>query len=425
VLFRSQIKGSSQIGITNSGNYVGLTTNINFVGVGMTVNSTYNSTLGITTLTFLASESSSPGGSENQVQYYSNGTFVGSENFTFNGNDINIIGVSTSSRFISTVSNGTAPISVASSTLVTNLNSNYINGYNASSANSPNSVVLRNTSGNFQAGFITATGFIGSIFDANTSNLSNIYGSNSYYTNSFINVGVITTVTITNSNLNRVNIVGIVTVANNPVLIGVANSTGTQAQRLQVEGKGYFSDSVGIGNTNPNSKLTVIGDGSFSGVVTATSFDGIIRGSTLNITGISTLNNITAGVVTATSFNGIIRASTVDVTGITTLSGQTNLTEIKETVGTLGTSGSIALNPANGSILTSVLTGTATFTDSLESGQTVVLMIEGGDIYSVTWPTLTWVSSEGNTAPILYGSDTIVFWKVSTTLYGAYVGNYN
>lgn len=98
--------------------------------------------------------------------------------------------------------------------------------------------------------------------------------------------------------------------------------------------------------------------------------------------------------------------------------------EITETVYTLGTSGSIALDPANGSIQVSTLSGDPTFTDSLEAGQTLVLMLNGGASYTVTFPTTTWVTSAGNAAPTLTANDTLVFWKVSTTLYGAYVGSY-
>jgi hypothetical protein len=107
-----------------------------------------------------------------------------------------------------------------------------------------------------------------------------------------------------------------------------------------------------------------------------------------------------------------------------TYTAQQTFGELKETVYTLATTGSIALDPANGSIQSSVLTGAPTFTDSLEAGQSVVLMLEGGATYSVTWPSLTWVTSAGNAAPTLTAKDTLVFWKVGTTLYGAYVGSY-
>ena len=41
-------------------------------------------------------------------------------------------------------------------------------------------------------------------------------------------------------------------------LIGSTSATGTQSQPLQITGGSYFSGSVGIGTTNPTSKLDVI-----------------------------------------------------------------------------------------------------------------------------------------------------------------------
>jgi len=37
---------------------------------------------------------------------------------------------------------------------------------------------------------------------------------------------------------------------------------------------------------------------------------------------------------------------------------------------------------------------------------------------------MTWVTSGGNVAPTLTAKDTLVFWKVSSVLYGAYTGSY-
>jgi len=107
-----------------------------------------------------------------------------------------------------------------------------------------------------------------------------------------------------------------------------------------------------------------------------------------------------------------------------TFTAQQTFGELKETVFTLATSGTVALDPANGSIQTSATSGAITFTDSLEAGQTVVLHITGGDSNTITWPTTTWVTSGGNVAPTSTASDVFVFWKISTTLYGAYVGNF-
>ena len=100
------------------------------------------------------------------------------------------------------------------------------------------------------------------------------------------------------------------------------------------------------------------------------------------------------------------------------------LTGYIETIYALGTSGSIALNPANGTIQTCAAAGTVTFTDSLSAGQSIVLRLTGGVANTINWPTTTWISATGNTAPTLSASCVLVFFKISTTLYGSYVGSY-
>ena len=83
-----------------------------------------------------------------------------------------------------------------------------------------------------------------------------------------------------------------------------------------------------------------------------------------------------------------------------------------------------AFDATNGAVQTKTLSANTTFTDSLSSGDAIVLQLEAGASYTVTWPTMTWVTSGGNVAPTLTAKDTLVFWKVSTTLYGAYTGSY-
>jgi hypothetical protein len=95
-----------------------------------------------------------------------------------------------------------------------------------------------------------------------------------------------------------------------------------------------------------------------------------------------------------------------------------------ETVFTLGTTGSIALNPANGTVQSAALTGSPTFTSSLVTGQSLTLRLTGAGSYTVTWPSLTWVTSKGNVAPTLTAADTLVFWNIGGVLYGAYVGSF-
>ncbi len=90
-------------------------------------------------------------------------------------------------------------------------------------------------------------------------------------------------------------------VRNGPAIIGSASSTGTASQNLQVTGGAYISGSVGIGTTTPSSNLTVIGDGNFTGVITASSFSGNTSSATYATT---------AGVATA-----LQNARTFEITG--------------------------------------------------------------------------------------------------------------
>ena len=82
------------------------------------------------------------------------------------------------------------------------------------------------------------------------------------------------------------------------------------------------------------------------------------------------------------------------------------------------------IDPANGGIQYKTLAANTTFTESMASGESVILRISGGDTYTVTWPTISWVTGSGDVEPTLTGSDVFVLWKESTTVYGAYVGSY-
>lgn len=85
---------------------------------------------------------------------------------------------------------------------------------------------------------------------------------------------------------------------------------------------------------------------------------------------------------------------------------------------------SVALEPDNGSVQTHTLTGNTTYTDGFSAGQAITLMVDDGTANTITWPTITWVNN-GGSAPTLAtsGYTVIALWKVSTTLYGALVGD--
>jgi hypothetical protein len=83
-----------------------------------------------------------------------------------------------------------------------------------------------------------------------------------------------------------------------------------------------------------------------------------------------------------------------------------------------------ALSAANGSIQTWTLSGASTPTDSLSSGQSIILGITAG-ANTVTWPSVTWSKVGGSgAAPTLTSSGVnwVILWKVSTVLRGAFLG---
>ena len=141
----------------------------------------------------------------------------------------------------------------------------------------------------------------------------------------------------------------------------------------------------------------------------------ILDGATVTTAELNILDGVTS---TATELN-LLDGVTALVTATST-DTFTNKT-IRDTVYALtGT----AFDATNGAVQTKTLAANTTFTDSLSSGDAIVLQLEAGASYTVTWPTMTWVTSGGNVAPTLTAKDTLVFWKVSTTLYGAYTGSY-
>ena len=140
--------------------------------------------------------------------------------------------------------------------------------------------------------------------------------------------------------------------------------------------------------------------------------------ATANFTG--TLQNGGSNVLVDTDIGSTVQGYDANITTSTNTQTLTNKT-VRDTVYALS---GTAFDATNGAIQTKTLSANTTFTDSLSSGDAIVLQLEAGASYTVTWPTMTWVTSGGNVAPTLTAADTLVFWKVSTTLYGAYTGSY-
>jgi len=82
------------------------------------------------------------------------------------------------------------------------------------------------------------------------------------------------------------------------------------------------------------------------------------------------------------------------------------------------------LDASNGTIQTHTLTANTTYTESLVSGQSITLMIDGQGTYTATYPSgIIWVNNAGTAPPLSSVGYTVVsLFKVGSTLYGGTIG---
>ena len=133
---------------------------------------------------------------------------------------------------------------------------------------------------------------------------------------------------------------------------------------------------------------------------------------------------------TQTLTNKTIAAADNTLTGVATLAGTetfTNKTFTGYTETVYAVTGTTpAISAANGTIQTWTLSANSTPTDSLSSGQSVVLHINDGTAYTITWTSLVdeWKTGGGFAPALNTTTDTVVVvWKVGSTVYGARVGD--
>lgn len=138
-------------------------------------------------------------------------------------------------------------------------------------------------------------------------------------------------------------ITGMSTFTHGPVVIGSGSSTNTSQQRLQVTGGTYISGNLGLGNTNPDAKLNVVGNANITGILTV---------------GTIVFNNLTvnAGVVTANLIGNVqsVGVSTFNViTGLSTAGISTIYTQ---RVGIGSTNPTSTLTVVGNTLITGVTT---------------------------------------------------------------------
>lgn len=204
---------------------------------------------------------------------------------------LSIASTITASRFISTVTDGVAPISVASSTLVPNLNVNFLNG---------NSGSFYQDASNLTFGIVPAA----RLSSANDFSISGkLTVSNDIQVNNNVNVvGVLSARLLYGNGENITDVLGQkiegFSVYNQDILVG------SKFQFSAFNFVGSYVTATGIGST-ARIAFTTPPYATTAGVATNV-IGGIASVTTLNVSGIATINNvqISGGIVTATAFVG-------------------------------------------------------------------------------------------------------------------------
>jgi hypothetical protein len=169
-----------------------------------------------------------------------------------------------------------------------------------------------------------------------------------------------------------------------------------------------FGGNTGIGTTNPTSKLHVIGDARFTGVVTASSFSGNATSATYaTSSGIATYATsagiatyaTTAGIATYATSAGIATYATYATNaGVSTYATSSGIATYATSSGiaTYATSSGIATYATNAGASTSVIGGIASVTQLSVSGITTLGIVTAGNIFSTGIITATSYRGDGS-----------------------------
>jgi hypothetical protein len=148
--------------------------------------------------------------------------------------------------------------------------------------------------------------------------------------------------------------------------------------------------------------------------------------TTLGITASAAELNILDGVTATTAelnYNDITTLGTSEASKAVTADANGDVKFSNAVVETVYALTGTALDPNNGTVQTKTISANTTFTDSLSAGESMSLHLTSASSYNITWPPITWITGNGNAAPTLTAADTVVLFKISTTLYGVWIGS--
>jgi hypothetical protein len=322
--FTGTLTTASQPNITSLGILSGLSILGNINGnILPNANNTFN--LGASNQTYNYLYLSANGALINNVALYSN-----AGNLISNGN------IFTTGRFISNLVTGNAPFIVSSNTLVANLNANLLQGFATDSANTANTIVVRNSNNNFSANVITAN-LLGNATTAGTV-ITNAQPN-------ITSVGVLTSLSVSgnirsdNANLgNAASANFFIGSGNNLSNIQAGNITGIVANAFYADNAGNAQNATSATHAATSNTVVDSSQPNITSVGTLTS---------LSVTGNINSGNATLGnVVSANWFVGNIAGN---VTGNINLPGS-NTHVLFNNDGVLGATNGFTFNSVSNAV---------------------------------------------------------------------------
>ena len=287
------------------------------------------------------------GGSNTQIQFNSGGILTANANLTFDyvanlltvtGNanvigNVNTTGNVTSSRLVSNIAIGTAPITVTSTTRVANLNVNYANV-------SDFEVVTLGTTGTYFPTFVSSSATGNRALTANA-NLSFNAATGNLITNLFTgtlttaaqpnitSVGSLTTLAVTgNANVGNLGTAGLIVATGNitggNLVTGGALSVTANANVGNLGTAGLIVATGNITGGNLGTAGLIVATGNITG-------GNLVTGGALSVTANANVGNLGSGAIVAT---GAISGASVSVSTGTITAG-TLTTGSNVTVGTI------------------------------------------------------------------------------------------
>ncbi len=245
--------------------------------------------------------------------------------------------VTTAGQLVSSIATGTAPLSVASTTLVSNLNADLLDGYNSAVANTANTVAIRNGDGNLSANYFVGNGAF--LTGIDTSLISNGNSNVRVAANGNVSVSVTGTANVLNISNNKATLAGNLTLS---TANGIIDGTSNLEIYSGVDGDNGAYLALGSGSGDLGGEISIIAG---EGTVT----DGgniVIQGGLGNDNG----GNVTVQGGTGTTANGgtlTLQGGTGDAAGDVNIVGgsSSNLTPVDGNV-TLSAGGYVGVSVA-------------------------------------------------------------------------------